>query len=192
MAEFARESEVFLFDSSQKFRLTERFVSASVDETKDFNHFNYHFQAKSAELDSGALVAHAVRHARSARDEALADIAALRKHAREQLETGTTITVYDMTDVDSDNSPPEELISTRPPSAKTKQALWDEVEKQIAAQEAMIRENFREIHAAVQQALPLGTVLDELSPPQSAAEEVAAQSAQPFVESSLPASLRAC
>jgi hypothetical protein len=79
------------------------------------------------------------------------------------VESGATTLVRDRTDVRSDNPPREIPISTRPPSAKTKQAFLDQVDKQLDAREKLLRENFREIHAAVQKALPLAKLRNELS-----------------------------
>jgi hypothetical protein len=102
------------------------------------------------------------------RDFMLADIDALRKQSHEQLKAKLGITYYDMSQVRSDNPPqaaptaPDGKLGRDLPPAVEK-ALAAQVEEQLQRDEDLVRKNFREIHAAVQQALPLRQLLKDLA-----------------------------
>lgn len=162
-AGLARKDGVFAFDSSgpQMVRLTQQYVVAAATES---THSRYQFQTQIHPPDLGRSLHTLYGTPETLRDEVLADIAALRKQAREELEVGQTIKYFDMTNVRSDNPPREAPAAQRPPTAKTKEMLLAEIEKQLAEQETAMRENFQEIHAAVQQAFPLKPLLGELAP----------------------------
>ena len=151
-------SEPFSFDGTQ---LTVRYVSASVSEGNRSYSYAFYAQLPQANFERAARML--CNTPETLRDEFLADIDSLRKHAREQFDSGLGMTMTDWRDVRSDRPPQKEPISQRPPSEETKQALWAEVEKYLARQENVIRENFREIHAAVRRALPMDTLLDKLN-----------------------------
>lgn len=160
---YANEREFFSFDGSWRQRqlpLTQHYVSAEAEETDQF-HYRFYAQTEDPEFESSLRILSGTPE--ELRDGVLADLAELRKVAQEQVESGATTSVYDMTDVRSDNPPQELPSSTRPPNVKTKQAFLDEVDKQLDTREQLVRDHFREIHAAVQRALPMTTLRKELS-----------------------------
>lgn len=163
-AALAREDGALSFDHSHgstAIPLMQRFLTASVNESREAS---YTFQTQVPAFDfarSLALVCGTPEHLR---DEVLADIAALRKHARQQIEAGESLKYYDMTDVRSDNPPREAPASLRPPTAKTKETLLAQIESHLSSQETTLRDHFRDIHAAAQQALPLEALRKELLP----------------------------
>ncbi len=162
-AVLAREPDSLSFDySGQAISLMQRSVIVSASETPDFQ---YLFQTHSVAMEWERALQMLCGTPEQLRDEVLADIATFRQRAREQIEQGTTIMFSDMRNVRSDNPPGQIPASTRPPQAQTKQALLAAVEKQLSAQETTLRQNFREIHAAMQQVLPLKELLSELSAP---------------------------
>ena len=86
----------------------------------------------------------------------------LRKQSRAQLDRLEGMTYTDMRGVRSDNPPRRSSVSDRPPSAAIQRAIAEKVEAILATQETDVRQNFGKMHAALEQALPLGKVLDEL------------------------------
>jgi hypothetical protein len=96
------------------------------------------------------------------RDGILANIAEVRKTTDELIRTGKNITVYDESEVSSDNPPQPESAETHPPSDTIKRTLRTQAEQQLARKEAVIREHFQAIHAAIQRALPLAELKQTL------------------------------
>lgn len=161
-AALARKESIFALSGEQSVSLTSRWVSGWANESKAAR---YQFQAQLPEVDLAKAFRTLYGTPETLRDGVLADIEALRKKAREQLELGNSTAYYDMSDVRSDNPPRQAPAAIRPPAAATKQALWAEVQRQLEAQEKTIWENFREIHAAIQQALPLQDLKEQLISP---------------------------
>ncbi len=161
----ARDDQVFSFGN---FSLTSPYVTVSVSESKSF-HYRFHAQLERDDLSRG--MRKLFRSPETFRDELVVDFASLRKQARDQLNRKAGITATDLRNVRSDRPPQEFPVSERSPSADTIQALLKKVEAQLAAQEKLVRENFRELHAAVQQALPLNAIHGDLVPRQDLAPE---------------------
>lgn len=107
------------------------------------------------------------------RDFILADIDALRKQSEGQFEAVEGFTFYDMSNVRSDNPPrPEPLREIQPGGPgnllidlpdSVKSHLAKHVQDQLKNHEDLVQKNFREIHAAVQEALPLQEFVQELT-----------------------------
>jgi len=148
------------YSFSYALQLTSRSVSVS---ERDSQEFQCAFKSNLPQLDFKRALHRLYSTPEALRDEVLADIATLRQQVQTELESGKTIELYDMHDVRSDNPPRRTPRSdSSAATAETRQKLLAAVENQFIQEEATIRVYFRELHAAVQQALPLATVKDEL------------------------------
>lgn len=158
----ANEREYFRFDNGDRRQvpLTQHYVTA---EAKETDQFHYRFYAQTDEMDFASSLRLLSATPEELRDGVIAQLVSLRERAHEQVESGTTTSVYDMTNVRSDNPPREQPVSARPPAVKTKQSFLAEVDKQLDAREKLVCDHFVEIHAAVQRALPIGALRKELT-----------------------------
>ncbi len=88
-------------------------------------------------------------------DVVIADIARLKQIARDQIPRLENIGVIDSTNASSAEPPIELLAPDRPPSEKIKKELLDQILLKLDAMETAVRENQRQMHAAITKALPL-------------------------------------
>jgi hypothetical protein len=150
---------------ARRLQLMSPTVSAVFKETRDMR---YDFNSV---LSSRPAFDHTVQALGSTpetlRDQVLAELEAFRRQTREQFESdllsGGSLTLTDSRGATSAEPPRKDIALITELRAATKKALQDQVEQQIAAQETVVRDNFREIHAAIQQALPLRELLEELA-----------------------------
>jgi hypothetical protein len=96
------------------------------------------------------------------RDAALAMISEFCKTTCDMIQAGESITVYDKSYVRSDNPPNLEPADPNQLTDAIKQSIRENVEKQLANQEASIRNHYQAIHAAIQRALPLADLQQTL------------------------------
>jgi hypothetical protein len=89
------------------------------------------------------------------RDSALTNIAEFRTTTSDLIQRGESITVFDNTKVPNNKPPHRELADPHQLTDAIKQSIRENVEKQLANQEASIRNHYQAIHAAIQRALPL-------------------------------------
>jgi hypothetical protein len=154
----AEQGQVFSFGTLQFARPS---VRAEANETEILR---YRFEVLAAPQDFQRTLKTLYDTPEILRDHLLENLAMLRLRAREHLEAGTDLVAYDHSNVRSDNPPrPASTSKKHPFSEKTKKAILDDIERQLTTQEAFIRGNFRPIHAAIQQALPLQKMREELS-----------------------------
>jgi hypothetical protein len=150
---------------ARRLQLLSPTVSAVFKETRDLR---YDFNSV---LSSRPAFDHIVQALGSTpetlRDQVLAELEAFRRQTREQFESdllsGGSLTLTDSRGATSAEPPRKDIALITELKAATKKALQDQAEQQIAAQETVVRENFREIHAVIQQALPLRDMVEELS-----------------------------
>jgi hypothetical protein len=145
---------------AQVIRLTGPSVNVSVEQSPQLK-YRFHSQYAS-QRDFAATLDMLYGKPETLRDEMLADIEALRQQAKEQLAKNWHLRIYDERGATSAEPPRETPVfdEQQQPNAATRKALAGEVERKLGAQEAAIRDDFREIHAAVQRALPLRELLD--------------------------------
>ncbi len=128
---------------------------------------DYSFQAQLPSPEFATVLKAFYGTPEELRDFMLADIDALRKQSQEELKAKKGLTYYDTSQVRSDNPPRPEPpnpsgVLARPLPPAVEKDLAKQVESDLQRQEGLVQKNFREIHAAVQQALPLKEMVGEL------------------------------
>ena len=166
--------------SENVIRLTEYFVSVFVQPDRTLC-YEYKGQLPSASSlrDSAEDLAESRRRflalyasPESLRDTVLAQLEKLRRLVQDQIPRLEGVNVIDYSGVRSDSPPiPSPAARLHPPSEETKKALLDQTLAELDSREKLVRENYREMHAAINKALPLGEVLDSLLAEENAQPE---------------------